>query len=380
MERRTNIRSGNGLWRYWVLMAFITLLSSLFTPEAQSQPVSRRRPANTPATAPGAGTRTPATTQRNVQGQLTQRARMMFPTAIDMPEDVVWRRDIYREIDLTQDANGGLYYPVEPIGREMNLFTYIFKLVQNGYMPAYEYRLDGNEVFSDSAKVKFKTLLADHSIFYEERDGKIHVDNSDIPSSEVTMYYLKECAYYDQSNSTFHRKVLALCPIMMRDGEFGGEATKYPLFWVKYSDLEPFLSRQTVMTSSLNNAATMSMSDFFTLNKYSGKIYKTNNMLGRTLAQYCPTDSAMAKEQDRIEQELADFEKGLFGSSLKNDSTATDSTQVDPAATTDQPAKKAKKAKKKRTRRQSVSGGSGSTPATSSSGTAARVSVRRQRH
>ena len=337
-----------------------------------AQPASRKKKPGNTAVTPNRRTQP----QQRTQGQLTQRARLMFPTAIDMPEDVVWRRDIYREVDLTQDANGGLYYPVQPVGREMNLFTYIFKLVQNGYIPAYEYRLDGNEVFSDSAKVDFKTLLADHSIFYEEREGKVHVDNSDIPSSEVTMYYLKECAYYDQGNSTFHRKVLALCPIMLREGDFGGEATKYPLFWVKYSDLEPFLSRQTVMTSSLNNAATMSMSDYFTMTKYSGKIYKTNNMLGRTLAQYCPTDSLMAKEQERIEKELTDFEAGLFGSSLKPDSTATaDSTGVAPAGDDVKPAKAAKK-KKKRNRRERVSRDTDSTPSSS----AARVSVRRQRH
>lgn len=368
MKKVMNKIVGNRVMRILCLSFIICDLSCSI---ALAQPASRRRPAST--------TTTPAAnTPRTRQGQLTQRARLMFPTAIDMPEDVVWRRDIYREIDLTKDANGGLYYPVEPVGREMNLFTYIFKLVQNGYIPAYEYRLDGNEVFTDSSKVKFKTLLSDHSIFYEERDGKIHVDNSDIPSSEVTMYYLKECAYYDQSNSTFHRKVLALCPILMRDGDFGGEATKYPLFWVKYSDLEPFLSRQTVMTSSLNNAATMSMSDFFTLTKYSGKIYKTNNMLGRTLAQYCPTDSAMAKEQERIEQELLDFEKGLFGNTAKTDSIASDSSAVKPADV-EEPAKDKKKKKKARTRRQRVSRGSGDTP-TTSSGAAPRVSVRRQRH
>ena len=39
----------------------------------------------------------------------------MFPTAIDMPEEVVWRRDIYRELNLEEDANAGLYYP--EIGR-----------------------------------------------------------------------------------------------------------------------------------------------------------------------------------------------------------------------------------------------------------------------
>ena len=179
----------------------------------------------------------------------------MFPTAIEMPEDVVWRRDIYRELDLNRDNNAGLYYPVEPIDKQVNLFTYIFKLALNDYIPVYEYRLDGNEVFTDSARVKMKTVLDNYHIFYEEKDGKLRVDNSDIPSAEVKLYYLKESAYYDQANSSFHRKVLAICPVMMREDDFGGEASKYPLFWVKYADLEPFLSRQTLMTSNLNNAA-----------------------------------------------------------------------------------------------------------------------------
>ena len=257
--------------------------------------------------------------QTQNQGML-MRARLMFPTAVDMPEDVVWRRDIYREIDLTQDANGGLYYPVEPMDKQVNLFTYVFKLALNGYVPVYEYRLDGNESFTDSARVKMKTILDNFHIYYEEKDGKIRVDNSDIPSAEVKLYYLKESAYYDQANSTFHRKVLALCPVMLREDEFGGEVAKYPLFWVRYADLAPYLSRQTVMTSNLNNAATMSMEDYFTLNRYKGKIYKTNNMLGKSLAQYCPTDSALQQEQKRIEAELKAFEERIFGDKQRKDS------------------------------------------------------------
>lgn len=311
----------------------------------------------------------------NSSSQTTQRARLMFPTAIDMPEDVVWRRDIYREVDLMQSANAGLYYPVEPVGKEMNLFTYIFKLALNNYIPVYEYRLDGNEVFSDSSKVKMKTILDNFHIFYETKDGKIRVDNSDIPSAEVKMYYLKECAYYNQANSTFSRKVLALCPVMLRDDDFGGAASKYPLFWVKYSDLEPYLSRQTVMTSDLNNAATMSLDDYFTLNKYSGKIYKTNNMLGRTLAQYCPTDSAMAKEQKRIEQELAAFEKNIFGSQERKDSLDS-IAKLDPKAA--KAAAKAARKANKRSRSTVSKKSSGGNKVSSSS--AARVTVRRQRH
>ena len=228
---------------------------------------------------------------------MTTRAQISFPVASAMQEDVVWRRDIYRELDLMEEkANAGLYYPPEPVGKQKNLFTYLFQLVlrgpRNGGIPAYEYRIDGQELFNDSARIKPLQFLDNYHIYYERVDGKLRMDPSDIPSREVKGYYIKESAYYDQANSTFHTKV----------------------------DIAPFLSKQTIMTSDVNNAATMSLDDYFTKNMYRGKIYKTTNMLGQTLAQYCNTDSALTKEQQRIENELRAFEKNIFGDPAKKDS------------------------------------------------------------
>ena len=307
---------------------------------------------------------------------MTTRAQIMFPTAASMDEDVVWRRDIYRELDLNEDANAPLYYPVEPLGSQVNLFTYIFKLMMQGRIKAYQYKLDGNESFNADDVVKPKTFLDNYHIYYEkDAQGRTHLDNSDIPSKEVKSYYIKETTYYDQHTATFHTKVLALCPIMTRDDDFGDGGNKYPLFWVKYDDLAPFLSKQQIMTSNLNNAATMSIDDYFLRNQYKGKIYKTNNMLGKTLAQYCSSDSAMSKEQKKIEAELAAFEKNLWGDQAKKDS-------LDSIAKLDK--KNVKGVKKNR--RSSSGKSSGSTVKTrrqrssSPSTSAARVSVRRERH
>ena len=309
------------------------------------------------------------------QGGMTQRMRIQYPTAIDMPEDVVWRRDIYREIDLNEEENAGLYDPVEPQGKRLNLFTYVFKLALNDYIPVYEYNLDGNEVLEAEAKVDMKRILTDYRIMYEEQNGKLKVENSDIPSAQVTMYYLKECAYYDQANSSFHIKPIAFCPVMM-DDEFGdGESiTKYPLFWVKYSDVEPYLSRQQVKTSDINDAAVMNLDDFFTLNKYKGKIYKTANRLGRTLAQIAGEDSTKyTAEQKRIEAELEAFRQNLFGDQARKDS-------LDSIANVDPKAAKAVKTPKEKKERTSTRRERSSSASSSSGSQAARVSVRRERH
>lgn len=313
--------------------------------------------------------------QKSNANTMTTRAQLSFPTQATMSEDVVWRRDIYREVDLHDDANAGLYYPKEPVGTQMNLFTYIFKLMMRGTIKAYEYRLDGNELFTDSARIKPLQFLKDQGIYFERTDKGVRLEDSDIPSKEVTAYYIKESAYYDQATSTFHTKALALCPIWVE--EWGGESERKPLFWVKYDELAPFLAKQTIMTSNLNNAATMSIDDFFTLNMYKGKIYKTNNMLGESLAKICGNDSSkISAEQRRIEAELKEFESHIWGDDAKNDSL--DSVSVAPLT------KKGKKsaasrpaaAKKEKTAKPRRSSGS----ASSSSSSSARVTVRRQRH
>ena len=122
---------GKGVMRRVVLCAFLISQFSLLISPVSAQPKARRQ-------------QQAQQQKQQVQNQgVTMRARLMYPTAIDMPEEVVWRRDIYREIDLNKDANGGLYYPVEPMDKQLNLFTYVFKLALNGYIPVYEYRLDG---------------------------------------------------------------------------------------------------------------------------------------------------------------------------------------------------------------------------------------------
>lgn len=311
--------------------------------------------------------------QQSKANNLSLRAQLSYPKEPEMPEEVVWRRDVYRELNLTQDANAGLYYPVEPVGTQMNLFCYLFKLMMTGSIPAYQYRLDGNELFTDSTRIKPLEFLDNYHIYYQRTDRGVRIDDSDIPSKEVTGYYIKESSYYDQASATFHTKVLALCPIMKRADDFGDADTSYPLFWVKYDDLSPFLAKQTIMTSNLNNAAVMSIDDFFTKNMYRGKIYKTNNMLGRTLAQYNHTDSAMTKEQKRIESEIATFENHIWGDPVVKDSLGNNAklTAKD---------KKAVKSNRRVKEPKTTVRKNSSTKSSSSSSSPARVSVRRQRH
>lgn len=348
---------------------FFVLLGVALYVQAEAQPARRRVKPN----------------DADKAEKTVDRASLQFPVAVEVPEDVVWRRDVYRQLDLTLDKNAPLYYPVEPSAGQINLFTYLFDLLLTGKIMAYQYKLDGNESFTSRDKVDVKELLERYHIYYEEQNGRPRVNASDIPSAEVSRYYIKESSYFDQRTSTFRTKVTALCPVLMRGDDFGGEATPYPLFWLKYDDISTYLARHTMMASNYNNVTNMTAADYFSMNLYDGKIYKTNNMQGKVLANYCKTDSAMANEQKRIEKQLSDFEKHVWG---HDDSVAVDSTAAKEAVETkkekasrttrnsrrasassdDSKKAKAEKTKVSKTRRGSSGGGGASTP---------RVTVRR---
>lgn len=345
--------------------------------------------------------------QRQAQAQNAPKgsAYREFPTAQPMPQDAAWRRDLYRTIDLTRDANAVLYYPTTPQDGRENLFTYLFHLILRGQVKAYDYKLDGNEDFSAKNQVKAKDLMDRYHIFYESKDGRMRVNDVDLPSDEVKAYFIKESTYYDQHTSSFRTQVTALCPVLKRgDSDFGGELSQYPMFWVKMSDVAPYLGKLMLMGSSLNNAATMSADDFFTMHRYEGDIYKAVNLQDRLIANYCPDDSAVVREQKRIERQLTDVQEHVWGrdsayyARLRADSLAQ--AEADSIAAAGKSARSSRRTASptRRTgsaRRTTVSAPKQSAPATpkpakakkqkstapkSSSSRSGGLSVRRQRH
>lgn len=282
---------------------FCLMLLSLFciVMTVDAQPPSRRR----------------AQQEAEKSDNLTVRASSQYSPSVDFPADMKWKREIYRTIDLEKEANTALYYPERPVGEQMNLFSLIFKLAIEGKINIYEYNIDGNEQFGADYVISPKDMLDRFNIYYREklvnrRDTVIVIDNSDIPSNEVKSFFVKETNYFDDRNSTYHSKIEAICPVLHRSDEFTLEITKYPMFWVRYDDLETYLTSISLMTSDYNNVSSMTVADFFESHLYEGDIYKTTNRLNRTLAQYCPTDSAMKAEQERIEGQLKAFESNLW--------------------------------------------------------------------
>lgn len=308
---------------------------------------------------------------------LSQRAKSQYPTT-ETPSEVVWKRDIYRVLDLEKEKNASLYYPVQPIGNSVNLFTYVMQHILDNSINAYNYNMDGYENFTAANIVRPSEMLDNYKIAYEYgEDSTLIVNMADIPSNEVLSYYIKESYYYDQRTSTFNRRVTAICPVLHRAPEFSTEVIKLPMFWLKYDEIAALLTQQTVMSSSYNNVSTMSLDDYFVKNCYDGEIYMTVNLRNQAIAQYCKDSTAIVKEQERIELQLNDFKANLWNTPVsKVDSTAVAADSLDAAS---KESKKEKKVSARAARKRNSDSKVKKSKSTSKSSSSSKISVRRQR-
>ena len=99
--------------------------------------------------------------------------------------------------------------------------------------------------------------------------------------------------------------------MLTRSGDYGG-AANYPMFWVKFDQLRPYLAQQYVFLSDDNNLPQYSLDDYFNLGMYKGEIYKTKNLRNLSMAQMYPDEDDLKRAQDSIDTRLREFGKNLW--------------------------------------------------------------------
>lgn len=289
-----------------------------------------------------------------------QKQRTAMPSATD--SELGWTRVLYRSLDLTKPKNAPLYYPEPPLGGRQNLFRTVFDLVSSGKVKAFAY-LDGREELTDANEMAVKDIMERFRIPFKENNrggwSTIVVDDADVPSEEVMSYYIIERYEFDRKNTRMRVMVDAICPVLHRTDDWGIDAVKYPMFWVRFDDLRPYLTDGNVFVSDENNIPSCSYDDYFLLGLYDGEIVKTRNALNKSLAELYPDKDALKHAQDSIQQSIDNFGKGLWVPSLEELQTRSGQQTGTTVAKRDTKKQKSLKIKTKRGSAPKASGSSG---------------------
>ena len=298
-----------------LIYAAIALASAApFSAGAQEQSTSSAVMTRGPLTRPGQAAETPG-----VGVSARQQLGAAAARGGERPDaSLKYMRVIYRELDLEkEDKNAPLYFPEDLVDGNENLFRIMFRLLAQNKIPAYEY-LDGREEFTEEHRVKMADLISRFDLMatpakgFSEKNPVYDIEPVDVPTYQVLSYFIIERWEFDNRTNTMRTTVEALCPVIVRD-ESSALAGKTPMFWMKMSDLRPYLRNQYIFTSDDNNLATHTYDDFFTLNMYKGDIYKTRNLRNRTLAQIAGDDpDDLKRAQDSIQNRLDHYADNLW--------------------------------------------------------------------
>lgn len=248
---------------------------------------------------------------------VTDRMQQFYSKSSANDADLIWMRVIYRDLEMDNPKNAALYYPEDVVDGQENLFRIIMRLLADNAIPAYEY-LDGKEIFTDQYRLKVSDMLDRFHVLYSpakgstEKNPRFVIEESDVPANEIRSYYILERWEFDAKTNKTRRVVEAICPVLHRADEFGVDAVRYPMFWVKLDAIRPYLAQQYIFIDDDNNLPRYTYDDFFTMAMYDGDIYKTRNLTNRSMMQMFPDPDDRKRAQDSIQNRLESFDKNLW--------------------------------------------------------------------
>jgi len=230
-------------------------------------------------------------------------------------DDIVWRRQLLRVIDLRELQNRPLYFPdddMEPTSQK-NLFGIIYSHVLDGTLTAYKSQRNPDQTYVPTFTPENVFNVEDHlnatELRYDYPDTWSKVN---IMSRGVVKYYVQVVKYFDKATSEFKSQILAIAPLYDEKYNPRLDVRTGVYFWVPFQKLRPFLMEEFAKMSGRNTSKIIDFDYFLTNEQYDSYIIKDYDITGKDIDKDISNPLMIRQEQDKIETEILDFEQDLW--------------------------------------------------------------------
>lgn len=239
-----------------------------------------------------------------VQPKILKQKRIL-PYAPVQERDIMWKKYVWRIIDVREKMNLPFVYPNAPF------FEIITKAAQKGDLALYSPEDD-----------QFSYNLSDdelHQMLFEQDTVEIIDENfisrfvpveNNLNYENVKRFRIKEVWYFDSHYSAMKVRILGVAPLVEVLDENGNFKYERPLFWAAYNELRPVLAKKRVFNPR-NDAANTSWEDLMEMRYFASTIIKASNVHDRKIEDYLTGVDALL-EAEKIKQEIFNFEQDLW--------------------------------------------------------------------
>lgn len=249
------------------------------------------------------------------ENKLYQEQRYFDRKVIEWPHlreaDVMWRRQIWREIDLREKANLCMVWPKNPINE------IIVRNVNAGHLFVYPNDSLSSPLTTEMASKKGGREVNQQKLIDPEDPDAGTIDTTiyeQLRPEDIIRYKLIEEWVFDKKHAIMRSRIIAVIPIINRKNNAGEIIGAQDLYFIKYEDFRKLMVNEQ-MYNRQNDAMRITYDDFFEQRLFSSFITKESNAYDfqiNQMAEFETDKLATLLEADRIRQELFIFEHDLW--------------------------------------------------------------------
>ena len=236
--------------------------------------------------------------------------------------DVMYGRNVWEIIDLDERVNFPLYFPIDTnnIGKDRrSLFDVLAKAIETGKI---------TEVYGDSYFTSKRTLKEIETIRKRvdtTNQGRMKINAGEalaledvvtyyVQADQVMDYKIRGFWYFDKRQGDLRYRLLGICPVTPDVYTLDKDEKDYvELFWVYYPSARNLLNEWKVFNNK-NTAMAMSFDHLLNARRFSGSVYKEENVMGDREVKEYMNDNALNQllESERVKDRVRSFEQDMW--------------------------------------------------------------------
>ena len=237
--------------------------------------------------------------------------------------DVMWKKKIWRILNLKEKINHPLYFPTTPMDNRYCLTDLIILAAQQGMEV---YGIDDDEFTTPLSEGDFSSNLGaslDTNYVEDLESGEIipTITQDPVKPDQIKRYIMKEVWFFDKQRSKLEVRILGLCPIrrFVNDdiaeamSAEGGEEqlSTAKVCWVYFPAFRPWLAKNEVFNPN-NDAERRTYDDIFFKRHFSSYIVQETNVYdNRRINEYEKGQDALL-EGEKIKEFIFKVEHDLW--------------------------------------------------------------------